>query len=60
MHIPFITNKKKSPTTLTIGKEISTSKNIASPSERMGIDLIRMEECSTVAGGPQIINTPQT
>ena len=60
MGIPFINSKKTSPTALTIGEKASTSKSIASPSDRTSIELIRMDEYSAVAGGPQISNHPPT
>ena len=58
MRIPFINNKKTTPPALTTGEKASANKNIASPSSPMGIELIRIEECSAVAGGPQISNRP--
>ena len=58
MRIPFIKNKKTSLHALTIGEEASTDKDIASQSNHLGIELIGREECSAVAGGPQISNRP--
>ena len=58
MRIPFITNKKTLAPALTIGEESSTSENITSPSDRLGIAVIRMGDCSAVAGGPQVQNEP--
>ena len=50
MYIPFISNKKKPLPSL--------GKNVGSSSEGAGIESIKIEECSAVAGGPQMSNRP--
>lgn len=58
MHNPFI-NDKKNQIPSSTNDERNSSKNVESSSGSAGIESIKMEECSSVSGGPQVVNEPK-
>ena len=58
MHIPFFTRRQNLPTGLMTAKKTFSHKNNAFTKDVAVMELITTDECSNVAGGPQISNTP--